>query len=106
VLHNIEVEYSEITRCDTLKVKAVNSWSVKSYKMKCLYLRRYQTKVWPIKGRYVLLRPYLYNKNLWYSAKKGTILNFSIIKSTPLTGYSADWGLIKKYPISICKWLL
>ena len=44
------------------------------------YFRKYQVKVWLHKSRYLLMRSYLINSNLWYTGKKGILLRYDMYK--------------------------
>ena len=60
--------------------KILTGWKKKEKLIKKHYFRKYQVKVWLHKGRYLLMRSYLINSNLWYTGKKGILLRFSIYK--------------------------
>lgn len=74
MLRELELSYLEKIKNDHVKTNADAFWCKIKKKTKKKYFRRFTARVWKRYSRYILLRAYLINKNLWYSGKKG-ILN-------------------------------
>ena len=80
MISSIYVKYLNYRHENYTVKKILKNWKKKKKTIKKQYFRKYQVKVWLHKSKRVLLRPYLINQNLWYSAKKGLLLNLYLYK--------------------------
>lgn len=84
MLKELELEYLNKIENDFIKSNSDELWHRTKKKTKKKYFRKFTARVWKRYSRYILLRSYLVNKNLWYSGKKG-ILNSELVNKTILT---------------------
>jgi len=80
VINSINLNYLQLKSNTYIIKRVLMGWKKKDKIIKKQYFRRYQVKVWLHKGRYLLMRSYLINSNLWYTGKKGILVKFDIYK--------------------------
>lgn len=85
MISSINFDYLTLRHNNSVARGVLIGWKKKTTTIKKQYFRKYQVKVWLHKNKYLLIRPYLINSNLWYTGKKGVILNYSLCKAVENT---------------------
>lgn len=85
MLKELEVFYLDIIQKEHIKYFADKIWLKYKFYIKKKYFRKFTARIWKRYSRYMVLRSYLINKNLWYSGKKGILLNYKSYKLKPIT---------------------
>lgn len=96
MISSIGDEYLSYKNSNFIIKRILKNWKKKKKLIKKQYFRKYQVKVWLHKNKRVLLRSYLINQNLWYSAKKGILLNLCLYKISKNTLINNDNKLYVK----------
>lgn len=90
MLKELELEYLNKIENDYIRSNSDELWYRTKKKTKKKYFRKFTARVWKRYSRYILLRPYLINKNLWYSGKKGILNSKLSSKILPIVNWQLN----------------
>ena len=77
MLKKLQISYISNKNCIVSKNNYLNYWRKFKKRIKTQYFRIYTRKIWKRYVTFILIRPYLVDKNLWYSAKKNFLKNYN-----------------------------